>query len=406
MSQLNFNVAGDPQDDQPTLTTDNPPGGVTFPCTFEGDPINRLICVLPEHLSGGATVRWQQEQKSCRVIVPPGEGSWEAGAPPCQPPEDPTIAIIYDPPAPPMVPLRLDGKWFIKANGELVHLIGCSDFALWQRYAYGQDVQPVLDQRKALGFNTLRVFGMYWGGLGQFDPRPCILTLRPFVDYLAAHGFYVEFCVFADTPSIMPNPDEQRAWWATVNEQIAGCPNVILEAVNEGNDSRNTVMALSTLSTPTVFASRGSCTQDAGIMEPAWHYGAVHPARGGSEWHRKPGHYAMELCDSYKIPVGANECKRPDEDGFHPYRFEDCAAAAALLCPYAVFHSTSGKASVLFTDLEANCAASWVLGAQSVPLEYQRGFYRHRTDLETDGILRAYSRVLPDGREYVVRIRS
>jgi hypothetical protein len=50
-------------------------------------------------------------------------------------------------------------------------------------------------------------------------------------------------------------------------------------------------------------------------------------------------------------------------------------------------------------------AQQWVNGARSVPLEFQDGFYRHRKDLETDTIIRVYSRTIADGREFIVPIR-
>lgn len=104
MSTLNFNVGGDPGDDQPVLIADNPPGGTTLSTHFEGvpgQPPNRFVATVPSTITGGATLRYQGGKKEFRVIVPPGDGPWEAGMPPCIPPEYNgdfrRVLLSYDP---------------------------------------------------------------------------------------------------------------------------------------------------------------------------------------------------------------------------------------------------------------------------------------------------------------------
>ena len=97
---LNFNLAGDPGDDTPVIIADNPPGGTQLASHFEGTPPNRWIVTVPLEITGGAWVTYQHGHKRFRVIVPPGEGSWEAGMPPCLPPEASgpnDAALIYTP---------------------------------------------------------------------------------------------------------------------------------------------------------------------------------------------------------------------------------------------------------------------------------------------------------------------
>jgi hypothetical protein len=151
-----------------------------------------------------------------------------------------------------------------------------------------------------------------------------------------------------------------------------------------------------------------------------------------------------DVADVHGIPAGAGENTRfPDQDSSEEHA-EDAAAGAALLCALACFHSEQGKQSRLFSDTVTNShgqscgpvfrhAVAWVRGAESVPLEFQRGRYIHRTDLEStkacpshtgDGCetcggsgrvidydanpcyIRAYERRLPDGRGHALRIRK
>jgi len=110
----------------------------------------------------------------------------------------------------------------------------------------------------------------------------------------------------------------------------------------------------------------------------------------------------MEIADHYGIPVSANENTRfPDRDD-SPAHAYDAAAGAALLCAGACFHSVGGKRSALWTGRELECAQAWVAGARSVPLAFQRGSYQRH---EPGEFLRVYSRTLPDGRAWTVRIR-
>lgn len=413
MSTLNFNCANDPRDDAPTIIADNPPGGTQLAAHFEGvegQPPNRWVVTVPEDITGGATVYYQKKQKDFRVIVPPGPGVWEAGQAPCLPPEyadDPEkVALIYHW-APTLLPLIVDGQFFRTNDGQPFTVIGCSDFAIWQRFSQGEDISPILAQRFALGFNQLRVFTHFCGGLGTFDGRAVVDTLRPFCSAVGLAGLRLELVVSADHSTSGWSNDDEVNWWQTVNALVAGYPHVTLEGINEGDHPANQTDAVKQFTNPSVLASRGSCVQDSGTMEPVLTYATYHPARGGDDWGRRVGHNAMEdVAEPHRIATVSNENKRPDEDGYHAYRFEDAARAAALLCAGSTFHSTSGKSSVLFSPDELPCAEAWVRGAKDVPLAFQRGQYRHRSDLETDEIVRAYSRVLSDGREYVVKIRA
>jgi hypothetical protein len=172
---------------------------------------------------------------------------------------------------------------------------------------------------------------------------------------------------------------------------------------------------------------------------PVWDYGSYH-SNGLDEWQRKCAHNAMEdVAEKFHIPGTANENMRCPDDDDNALRFHDAAAGAALLCAGACFHSQAGKYSRPFDAMERPCAQAWCDGARSVPVEFQAGKYDHRIDLETfmtcpvcrgsgvhdghecetckgsgkvgdpgtpenPGVLRAYTRTLPDGRSHLALI--
>lgn len=288
---------------------------------------------------------------------------------------------------PPMEALMvLPGDLFFRrASGQAYTSIGCSDFKLWQRFIEEGEyaITPILEERRSVGFVEHRVFGMYQGGLGTFDPRPHIRTLGQFARVLLKFGRRMEFTVFADTSVVMPNLAEQFPWLRQVEDQLTGMPNVTIEGVNEADHyfggvwtNRAEGIAQFTALRGLLF-SHGSLIQEGagGTLQPVGQYGTYHPARS-ADWPRKVGHNAMEdVADKYHIPAKSNELKRPDEDGFQVNNFWEAGLNLALLCAGGTFHSNAGKASQLFSGQERPCAEAFVSGMRAVPLEFQRGHY-------------------------------
>ena len=270
-------------------------------------------------------------------------------------------------------PLHAEGQFFATPDG-LHTIIGCSDFTLFYRYAMGQSIDDVLDERIDLGFNDLRVwFGVvFLPQLTVFDPRPHLGRLRDFCDKIGTRGLGLELTTHTAAMKWIPDAQQQRDLLHEVDRLLPAW--VRIEGMNEGLHKSNTAEGIYDEQLSRTWAL-GSRIQDAGTMEPVKTYGTYHPSRS-VDWPRKVGHNAMEdVGEKYGIPAVSNECKRPDEDGYHEQNFFDAAANAALLCAGATFHSESGKASTLFTPEEYRCADAWVRGAKAVPLLYQRGRY-------------------------------
>lgn len=273
-------------------------------------------------------------------------------------------------------------------------IIECSDFNAFNRFLSGEDIGPILEQRAACGFNTLRVWTAYViDRIGRLIPRehPDYYARIPdFLDACSFYGLYVEFTAFTGPydQALPLDIDKIRHW-----EQLcAACrerTNVLLELVNEYDNGPNLGLPYERLLKPAgVLSSHGSGAQDSMPLQPFWDYATWRAA--ANEWQRKIGHGADEIGGD--LPVITNETPRyPDNEQSLAHAF-DGAAGAALLCAGSCFHSVSGKSSVLWTGIELDAAIMWAKGARSVPLQCQAGGYVHRSDLEGPDIIRAYQR--------------
>jgi hypothetical protein len=108
-------------------------------------------------------------------------------------------------------PLTVAGQFF-RAGGERFTVIQASDFSLFKRFLDGEDIRPITDQRRALGFNTLRVWLLNRsvvvnGGIHPADYPGFYESLSRFVE---AIGLYVELTVFTSTQGLMANVWDQQ----------------------------------------------------------------------------------------------------------------------------------------------------------------------------------------------------
>ncbi len=326
---------------------------------------------------------------------------------------------IYQPGSAGAPALRANGKFFELEDGRPWFGIQTSDFSSVKRALEKEDVRPLLDERRSFGFNELRqwllnesvVGKVYPGGISpkQYDPDYFYGTCREHWELCGSYGFAVEVTVFTSCIPMMEDVNDQLLHWQRTKQAAAGLKHVRLELVNEynwGQGQNAPDRSLWNMPPSSGIASSGSSTADAPPSEPVWGY-VIYHSNDLDQWQRKVGHNVMEWADHYQKPGASNENTRPDNDP-NAYHFYDAAAGAALLCASACFHSQSGKYSTLFDQRDGDYAKQWVAGAKSVPLDFQRGQYFHRDDLENHvdkTILRAYEKRLSDGRSCIVKIR-
>ena len=289
-------------------------------------------------------------------------------------------------------------------------VIGTSDFNLYNRWFSGEDITPVLEQRQALGFNSIRVWTAYRIPLiGDCDPhRSGFYTRLPeFLSDVAQYGLYAEVTAFTGPYVYFPDQASMIAHWNSLDDALTGCTNLLdLEAVNEWDNGPNLGVPLDQLRRPVgKLASHGSGAQDSVPALPVWDVAGYRSPM--AEWQRKVGHNAMaDITDVFHVPAWTNEYPRTDNDP-NPDHWFDGAASSVLLCAGAgCFHSPSGKNSTLFTGQELVCAKAFIAGAQSVPLEFQDGAYSRLEPPYPPGVIRIYRRTLADGRFHEVAVRG
>lgn len=326
-------------------------------------------------------------------------------------------------PASPVPRLVVSGTVLRLASGERWTAIEASDFNLFNRYLRG-DIEGVLRQRAEAGYNLLRVWTAYdicptsigadgraCQPIGRLVPRehPDYYTRLPqFLQAAARHGLYIELTAFTGPyGSLFAGDAEMVAHWDRLIAAVRDSTNVIVELINEYDNAPNKGVPLDRMQRPSppIVASHGSAIQGSLPLQPYWDYATYHPA-AGDNWPSRTAHDGMRsVADPGHVPVIANETSRfPDNDRSVTHA-RDAAAGAALLLAGSCFHSVHGKSSELWTGVELEAARAWAEGARSVPLEFRAGSYVHRQDLESEEFPGVYSRRLPDGREWVVKIR-
>jgi hypothetical protein len=324
-----------------------------------------------------------------------------------------TIPVSLDctPPPPPaqsageQFQIHAQGPVFLRSDGTRYLWNGASDFALFQRFQRGEDIDPVLDQRIKAGFTLLRVLGMYEHGIADaaglpvFSPQSVpeyLPTLQRFVDKLAGRGLRVEFTVFADAQILMPAAAEQQRHLDSVVAAIGDRWNVNFELCNE--PFKNGVV-VEQLRVPVglIVASGNYSLENRASEFPHRVYVTVHhdrkfdwprTARGldelynGFDWVENKvvvGHFnGVRVPVVGDEPTGFAEAKDGDKRSEDPNEAAWYAGITVMFGEGATFHSDSGIRSQLFGPKQLAAAEAWNWAMHWVPADavfapYQRG---------------------------------
>lgn len=413
-----MNVAGNPKDDQPVLVADNPPGGTTLATHFEGVPgqwPNRFVAVVPPEITGGATLYYQQKRKSFRVIVPPGEGSWEAGLPPCLPPEyegdGGQVALVYTPSVFTLPTLEVRGRFFWQ-SGHRCFLNGATGFNAYARFLdEGPDaIRGFLFQRQSLGFNAIRIWtAFHIPNIGRLIPRehPDYYERIAGMDSLCAeYGQYPYWTCYAGANAeTLGTQNDMIAHQLRLQEAIS--PFALLDLHNEFDNPLNGASQFIGPTPPSsVLWSQGSNVQDVDPPTPLGRFYARHP--GATEQQRKIGKQNIDYANERNvwIPGVDDETNRMEPHNVNVTHLYDGAACGAFFCAGAFYHSAQAKIAVEWSGPELDGARAWCQGAASVPLDIaQEGLYFHRVEQETPEIIRVYEKIL-NGRSHVLKIHA
>jgi hypothetical protein len=355
MKQINVNVVGTATD-TPVLAVDG--RGTTYIADLSqpGRAIFRLADSEPTGV--GATIHYAGN--SLRVIVPP-TGAWEADQPPVKPPDatEPVVIVYLR-----ALAIGVRGAEFI-VNGTRWAWRASSDFRLPHRFMTGENIQPVLDDRRAAGATLVRCLAMKANNIG-WELIPSRIpdywgAVRRFFDALGAAGFACEWTVFADTRTVMPDPNAQQDFWRQTLDVARNYPYVLLELVNEAGHPTQSLDPQRFPRPSGVLASHGSGGTDEDVVRPVWDYAAYHARRGALPDARSASNYSPYAYQSdYPKP-----CPFVPDEGVKPGDYGFDTQFAALMGRHAscgaggTFHSDDGIQSVVFTPQVRACAVAF-----------------------------------------------
>jgi hypothetical protein len=376
MSTLNFNVSGDPRQDRPDLIADNPPGGTPLVAHFEGTPPNRYVATVPPGISGAATLHYQQGQKAFRVILPPGDGVYEAGLPPCLPPEyggDATkVALLYGP-APSVRP-HWDGTYLRNPDGSRFASRRVDGFLDYKIFLDGgpDALRPLLVQAQDLGANGRRMFPHKVAGADgypEFNPAAYgdryWQEIPAYFDLNAQYGQDVDVPVLTDSGYRGWSLAQCQDFWARWNQVTAPISNKWISLTNEFDHGGNLVGSPNDYARPNdPLVSQGSAVSDAPPPRPGW---------GRREFHVQKLWPKIGLCEDMYfnrlgvdadghqwgpvLPTDLSEGPRFDETNpFTTDWLSACLASQALAYGDGLtFHCDDGKWGRLLQPRQASC---------------------------------------------------
>ncbi len=310
-------------------------------------------------------------------------------------------------------PLHRDRTLFRRADGSIFPWVGASDFALFARYTRGEDIGPILNERIALGFNILRVFGMFdrfgiggpqASGLGTFTPATTTNyypKLRAFVELTQSRGVRVEIVVLADadersdgTGGLLPTLAEQQTHLTLSLAALTGTWGATVNWANEAFKNAARVEQLrGDCRVAGVLCTYGTKLPDGDIptVWPILDYLEPHDHERKEEWPRTARGYG-EIVDALQAPVVANEpigyaeVARPGSRAVDPNDAAYFAATMQMFASGSTFHSDDGVASRLFRPVQLAAAKAWAFGARWVPPEAQLAPYQRGGECGSSGI--------------------
>jgi len=282
---------------------------------------------------------------------------------------------------------RLD---FRNAQNHPVFLKLATSFLAYKRFLDGNDLGPHFQELQDLGCNGLVVFGMVVGFDVHLAPDPNFAKFRPqeyesrgyytrlqdFCRLCASYGFYVYWCMFADTQHIMPNYSDQRRHFDRVDAELAQVPNTLLRLVNEQNAHENGVERARFATATT----RPYCTMDYGEEYGGNRYPPPYGDFGDNHTPRSYPKCVKDICQADNPNYLAGECTIVGEplkfgarDKYNGRTYEtsprlakEAAGTALGTCAAIDYHSTDGTYSeVMEPDVKAT-AAAWFGALQGI----------------------------------------
>jgi hypothetical protein len=273
--------------------------------------------------------------------------------------------------------LRIEGTRFVTADGQPWIWKGATDFLLYKRWLEGEDITPLLRERREAGANLLRVF-MQCHNIAHFYPADYdgyYERISVFSESLASQGFWWEAVAYCDEQNVKSGPSH----WTLLTDQLKRCDNAVAELVNE--HKQNGV-------DPSRFAhpgggllcSRGSGLSDEPPFRPGWDFYGWHGRRDWPKvtsstedmwyianckadgWHSDNPAFQPPRPIVHDEPMGFAANAEPNRRSNDPNLARLLGAAAVTLGAGGTYHSENGIYSRPWDDTEKSCARAF-LGA-------------------------------------------
>jgi hypothetical protein len=301
------------------------------------------------------------------------------------------------------LPLHVDGPILRTSDGRPFQSKGFSCFTVLQRLRDDEDIDPVLDEYVALGYNTGIVFCQFrfmnWPRIDSFIATPA--EARTLVDRAARKGLYIRPIFLADCET--DTGDGYQGFGQSRDQRVqlvrgqvdglASALNVTGIVMNEpfanGGDAVEVARAAGLFEArpfPMALGLYPETGHEANF--PTLDFIVDHPPRKPT-WATeagKVGYYVYQQCG---VPWIADEWAKfapesnPDGEGTEfdpvesPRRAEEAAAGCALSGAGFTFHSVSGIHAQLLSPLERTCAARASAAMDLIPADAATGDYTH-----------------------------
>lgn len=254
----------------------------------------------------------------------------------------------------------------------------CTDFLLVYKKSLGQDIKPILTQRKAAGMDMVRIFTMA-KNIADFNPKTYNVksVLSATLDDIHSFGMRAEVEGFADVQLIGLSLQEQQLHQNIVCGVVREKGSVDLYDL--GNEIDKNGIDANNFSKPQgVISSRGSLQNNKPPHAPYWDFGVYHPRRDGNDYYFSK--YLSDITPQCEIYIGvegeppANIPILPDEPiGFqsvnedgrrsnYPGFAYRIGSIYTMYLNGSCFHSTNGIFSEMFDDITMQCALAFSEG--------------------------------------------
>lgn len=273
--------------------------------------------------------------------------------------------------------IRVEGREFYIGSGRYKPKMA-SDFLLVLKKKNGEDIRPIIQQRKQAGADMLRIF-TNCKIIADFDARSYDVraVLGATLDDIHSEGMRAQVEGFADVQIQGLTVEEQKAHQNAVVDTIRSRGS--LDLYDLGNEiDKNGVDANNFTKPVGVVSSKGSLQNNKPPHAPYWDYGVFHPRRDGDNYYFSK--YLSDITPQSEIYVGvegeppANIPVVPDEPiGFqstndpgkranYPGFAYRIGSIYSMYLNGVCFHSTNGVFSDLFDEVTWQCALAFFRG--------------------------------------------